>query len=131
MTLPALSPDQAEAWDAIAEALAQTGMVRDKIVAANPGLETEIVVVNTVNYVRDRLGGSESQVAWMLAASGGGTLLVALAVPPQVSRAATLSRYYETLGTEQNRWTPPATTTPPTTPACLSCCNCWGRPESS
>lgn len=29
-------------------ALAQTGMVRDKIVAANPGLETEIVVVNTV-----------------------------------------------------------------------------------
>lgn len=34
--------------------------------------------------------------------------VVALAVPPQVSRAATLSRYYETLGTEQNRWTPPA-----------------------
>ncbi|GJE55183.1 MULTISPECIES: hydroxymethylbilane synthase [Methylobacterium] len=29
-------------------ALAQTGMVRDKIVAANPGLETEIVVVSTV-----------------------------------------------------------------------------------
>lgn len=29
-------------------ALAQTGMVRDKIVAANPGLETEIVVINTV-----------------------------------------------------------------------------------
>ncbi|MGU3361714.1 hydroxymethylbilane synthase [Methylobacterium sp. M6A4_1b] len=29
-------------------ALAQTGMVRDRIVAANPGLETEIVVVNTV-----------------------------------------------------------------------------------
>ncbi|CAA2107468.1 MULTISPECIES: hydroxymethylbilane synthase [Methylobacterium] len=29
-------------------ALAQTGMVRDKIVAANPGLETELVVVNTV-----------------------------------------------------------------------------------
>ena len=29
-------------------ALAQTGMVRDQIVAANPGLETEIVVVNTV-----------------------------------------------------------------------------------
>ena len=26
MTLPALSPDQAEAWDAIAEALAQTGI---------------------------------------------------------------------------------------------------------
>ncbi|GAB6844814.1 hydroxymethylbilane synthase [Methylorubrum rhodinum] len=29
-------------------ALAQTGMVRDRIVAANPGLETEIVVVSTV-----------------------------------------------------------------------------------
>jgi len=29
-------------------ALAQTGMVRDKIVAANPGLETELVVVTTV-----------------------------------------------------------------------------------
>ena len=29
-------------------ALAQTGMVRDRIVAANPGLDTEIVVVSTV-----------------------------------------------------------------------------------
>ena len=29
-------------------ALAQTGMVRDKILAANPGLEAEIVVVQTV-----------------------------------------------------------------------------------
>lgn len=29
-------------------ALAQTGMVRDKILAANPGLEAELVVVNTV-----------------------------------------------------------------------------------
>ncbi|GLS42244.1 hydroxymethylbilane synthase [Methylobacterium brachythecii] len=29
-------------------ALAQTGMVRDRIVAANPGIETEIVVVSTV-----------------------------------------------------------------------------------
>ena len=29
-------------------ALAQTGMVRDQIVAANPGLETELVVVTTV-----------------------------------------------------------------------------------
>ncbi len=36
-------------------ALAQTGMVRDRIVAANPGLETEIVVVNTVaDRVLDR-----------------------------------------------------------------------------
>ena len=29
-------------------ALAQTGMVRDRIVAANPGLETELVVITTV-----------------------------------------------------------------------------------
>ena len=36
-------------------ALAQTGMVRDRIVAANPGLETEIVVVSTVaDRVLDR-----------------------------------------------------------------------------
>ena len=36
-------------------ALAQTGMVRDRIVAANPGLETELVVVSTVaDRVLDR-----------------------------------------------------------------------------
>ncbi|MEE7458020.1 hydroxymethylbilane synthase [Methylorubrum populi] len=36
-------------------ALAQTGMVRDRIVAANPGLKTEIVVVSTVaDRVLDR-----------------------------------------------------------------------------
>src|SRR3954468_8829681 len=36
-------------------ALAQTGMVRDQIVAANPGLETELVVVTTVaDKVLDR-----------------------------------------------------------------------------
>ncbi|WP_137811195.1 MFS transporter [Gordonia sp. GAMMA] len=45
-----------------------------------------IVVVNTVNYVRDRLGGTESDVAWMLAVSGGGTLVVALAVPRLLDR---------------------------------------------
>lgn len=32
---------------------------------------------------------------------------VALAVPPEVSRAGTLSRFHETQGTGQNRWTPP------------------------
>lgn len=32
---------------------------------------------------------------------------VAVAVPPEVSRASTLGRYFETLGTSQNRWTPP------------------------
>ncbi|MGU3537013.1 hydroxymethylbilane synthase [Methylobacterium sp. A54F] len=36
-------------------ALAQTGMVRDRIVAANPGLETEIVVITTMaDKVLDR-----------------------------------------------------------------------------
>ncbi|MFJ8255580.1 MFS transporter [Streptomyces sp. NPDC094466] len=47
-----------------------------------------IVVVNTVNYVRDVLGGSQSAVAWMLAASGGGTLLAALALPRVLDRVA-------------------------------------------
>ncbi|WP_097869427.1 MFS transporter [Streptomyces sp. rh34] len=45
-----------------------------------------IVVVSTVNYVRDELGGSQSAVAWMLAASGSGTLLAALALPRVLDR---------------------------------------------
>ncbi|OSM42255.1 MFS transporter [Nesterenkonia sp. PF2B19] len=40
-----------------------------------------IVVVNTVNYVRDQLGGTQADVAWMLAASGLGTLVAALMLP--------------------------------------------------
>ncbi|MCX4843993.1 MFS transporter [Streptomyces sp. NBC_00893] len=47
-----------------------------------------IVVVNTVNYVRDVLGGSQSDVAWMLAASGTGTLLAALVLPRVLDRIA-------------------------------------------
>ncbi|MBU8577627.1 MFS transporter [Brevibacterium luteolum] len=47
-----------------------------------------IVVVNTVNYVRDNLGGSQADVAWMLAASGGGTLLAALFLPRVIDRIA-------------------------------------------
>ncbi|MFD5563489.1 MFS transporter [Kitasatospora griseola] len=47
-----------------------------------------IVVVNTVNYVRDELGGSQSDVAWMLAASGTGTLLAALLLPRFLDRIA-------------------------------------------
>ncbi|EGD42867.1 MFS transporter [Nocardioides sp. NPDC057772] len=47
-----------------------------------------IVVVNTVNYVRDVLGGTQSDVAWMLAASGSGTLLAALALPRILDRVA-------------------------------------------
>lgn len=40
-----------------------------------------IVVVNTVNFVLDGLGGTQSAVAWLFAASGGGTLLAALLLP--------------------------------------------------
>ncbi|KIQ66291.1 major facilitator transporter [Kitasatospora griseola] len=47
-----------------------------------------IVVVNTVNYVRDELGGSQSDVAWLLAASGTGTLLAALLLPRVLDRIA-------------------------------------------
>lgn len=47
-----------------------------------------IVVVNTVNYVRDVLGGTQSDVAWMLAASGSGTLLAALVLPRILDRVA-------------------------------------------
>ncbi len=47
-----------------------------------------IVVVSTVNYVRDQLGGSQADVAWMLAASGGGALAVALILPRVLDRTA-------------------------------------------
>lgn len=47
-----------------------------------------IVVVNTVNFVRDGLGGTQADVAWMLAASGGGTLAVALVLPRVLDRVA-------------------------------------------
>ncbi len=47
-----------------------------------------IVVVNTVNHVRDVLGGTRSDIAWMLAASGTGTLLAALVLPRVLDRAA-------------------------------------------
>lgn len=42
---------------------------------------TALVMVNTVVYVRDMLGGSEAQVAAMLAAYGAGSMVVALSVP--------------------------------------------------
>ncbi|WP_406864352.1 MFS transporter [Streptomyces sp. HUAS MG47] len=57
-------------------------MALDLVVAA----AGSIVVVNTVNHVRDELGGSQSDVAWMLAASGTGTLLAALALPRVLDR---------------------------------------------
>jgi predicted MFS family arabinose efflux permease len=47
-----------------------------------------IVVVNTVNYVRDTLRGTQVDVVWMLAASGGGTLVVALLLPRVLDKLA-------------------------------------------
>ncbi|OQO90311.1 MFS transporter [Saccharomonospora piscinae] len=45
-----------------------------------------VVVVNTVNYVRDALGRSEADVAWLLGAHGVGTMLVALTLPRVLDR---------------------------------------------
>ncbi|MGW4204572.1 MFS transporter [Streptomyces sp. NPDC004726] len=59
------------------------GVMALNLVVAAAG---SIVVVNTVNYVRDELGGSQSDVAWMLAASGTGTLLAALVLPRVLDR---------------------------------------------
>ncbi|MFF5927868.1 MFS transporter [Streptomyces hydrogenans] len=61
------------------------GIMALNLVVAAAG---SIVVVNTVNHVRDGLGGSQSDVAWMLAASGGGTLLAALVLPRVLDRVA-------------------------------------------
>jgi MFS family permease len=40
-----------------------------------------MVIVNTVVYVRDTLGGTESDVAMAMAAAGGGSMIVALILP--------------------------------------------------
>ncbi|MEV8596191.1 MFS transporter [Streptomyces sp. NPDC052012] len=79
-----------EAWDKAAAGIVTfirtprlRGIMALNLVVAAAG---SIVVVNTVNYVRDALGGSQSDVAWMLAASGTGTLLAALALPRVLDR---------------------------------------------
>ncbi|MFK4547143.1 putative MFS family arabinose efflux permease [Streptomyces tendae] len=61
------------------------GLMALNLVVAAAG---SIVVVNTVNLVRDGLGGSQSDVAWMLAASGTGTLVAALVLPRVLDRVA-------------------------------------------
>ncbi|GLF95095.1 MFS transporter [Streptomyces yaizuensis] len=61
------------------------GIMALNLVVAAAG---SIVIVGTVNYVRDELGGSQSDVGWMLAASGGGTLLAALVLPRILDRVA-------------------------------------------
>ena len=45
-----------------------------------------MVVVNTVVYVRDRLGGTESDTALALAAAGAGSMIVALLLPRLLDR---------------------------------------------
>jgi MFS family permease len=84
--IPDAAPSgQSNAWERIASGLKTfmrtprlRGILALNLVVAAAG---SIVVVNTVNYVRDALGGSQADVAWMLAASGGGTLMVALVLP--------------------------------------------------
>ncbi|MCQ6269375.1 MFS transporter [Pseudarthrobacter sp. R1] len=61
------------------------GIMALNLVVAAAG---SIVIVNTVNYVRDELGGSQTDVSWMLAASGGGTLLTALILPRVLNRVS-------------------------------------------
>ncbi|GAA4798521.1 MFS transporter [Rothia endophytica] len=80
----------ANAWDRASAGIkrfARTprlrGVMALNMVVAAAG---SIVIVNTVNYVRDNLGGSQADVAWMLAASGCGTLLVALVLPRILKR---------------------------------------------
>ena len=45
-----------------------------------------MVIVNTVTYIRDHLGGSESDVAMALAAAGGGSMIAALGLPKVLDR---------------------------------------------
>lgn len=85
-TVPrAVRSPRARSWDRI------TAGVR--LFAATPRLRAVValdlavagagalVMVNTVNYVRDELGGSGSDVALLLAANGAGTMLAALTLP--------------------------------------------------
>jgi MFS family permease len=45
-----------------------------------------MVIVNTVVYVRDQLGGTESDTALTLAAAGGGSMVIALILPRLLGR---------------------------------------------
>ncbi|MEU1951729.1 MFS transporter [Nocardia rhamnosiphila] len=59
------------------------GLLGVNLVVAAVG---SVVMVNTVNYVRDVLGGSPADVAVLLAANGFGTMLAALALPRVLDR---------------------------------------------
>jgi MFS family permease len=88
----ALPSAHAHAWDRVLSGMSLfavsprlRGILAFNVVAAASGA---IVVVSTINYVRDVLDGSEADVAWTLAASGGGTLVAALALPRVIDRFA-------------------------------------------
>ncbi|MEU4345238.1 MFS transporter [Nocardia sp. NPDC023852] len=59
------------------------GLLGLNLVVAAAG---SVVMINTVNYVRDTLGGTQSGVAMLLAANGFGTMLVALSLPRVLDR---------------------------------------------
>ncbi|BDU08087.1 MFS transporter [Nocardia cyriacigeorgica] len=59
------------------------GLLGLNLVVAAAG---SVVMVNTVNYVRDTLGGTQSGVAMLLAANGFGTMLIALSLPRALDR---------------------------------------------
>ncbi|WP_280260558.1 MFS transporter [Nocardia abscessus] len=59
------------------------GLLGLNLVVAAAG---SVIMVNTVNYVRDTLGGTQSGVAMLLAANGLGTMIVALLLPRVLER---------------------------------------------
>ncbi|WP_147137672.1 MFS transporter [Nocardia ninae] len=59
------------------------GLLGLNLVVAAAG---SVITVNTVNYVRDTLGGTQSGVAMLLAANGFGTMVIALALPGVLDR---------------------------------------------
>lgn len=89
--IPDATPNpRASAWEKTAAGIrifAATpwlrGVLALDLVVAGAG---SIVMVNTVNYVRDALGRTQADVAWLLAASGTGTMIVALLLPPVLRR---------------------------------------------
>lgn len=59
------------------------GLLGLNLVVAAAG---SVIMVNTVNYVRDTLGGTQSGVAMLLAANGFGTMIIALSLPRVLDR---------------------------------------------
>jgi MFS family permease len=59
------------------------GLLGLNLVVAAAG---SVIMVNTVNYVRDTLGGSQTGVAMLLAANGFGMMIIALSLPRVLDR---------------------------------------------